>query len=167
MSYVGVNWQLLSGHVLVCQSEKILHRMLAFSVHNNTGPVYLSFYTWEDWGERGEKEEEWGWRTERRSQNRGKVRKRENLRWGCNEVSDGCACYLSTACLGCQSRQGVRAKCVYVYMCVSDGSVCVYVAVRPIAIYKALPYNILERTRGESRGREGFSHFLSHKEKFK
>ncbi len=29
MSYVGVNWQLLSEHVFVCQSQKILHRMLA------------------------------------------------------------------------------------------------------------------------------------------
>lgn len=55
----------------------------------------------------------------------------------------------------------VRSVCMYtcVWGCVSDGSVCVYVAVQPISIYKALSYIILERTRGETGEREGCAHF--------
>jgi len=99
------------------------------SVYNNTGPVYLSFYSWEDWGERGEKKDEWGWRTATQS------RKWESERtWGegamklvtavpvtCQQLvlaaRAGKACMRSVCMYTCVWVMGLVSLCVCMWQC--------------------------------------------------
>lgn len=164
MSYVGVNWQLLSEHVFVCQSQKILHRMLAdWLVFTTTQDLSTYHFIPEKIEGKGVKK--------RRNEGGGqKDGVKIEAKWESERIwGEGAMKLVTGVPVTCQqlvlaARAGkacVWSVCMYtcVWGCVSDGSVCVYVAVRPISIYKALSYTILDRTRGETGEREGCAHF--------
>ncbi len=164
MSYVGVNWQLLSEHVFVCQSQKILHRMLAdWLVFTTTQDLSTYHFIPGKIEGKGVKK--------RRNEGGGqKDGAKIEAKWESERIwGEGAMKLVTGVPVTCQqlvlaARAGkacVWSVCMYtcVWGCVSDGSVCVYVAVRPISIYKALSYTILDRTRGETGEREGCAHF--------
>ncbi len=161
---MGVNWQ----HVLVCQSEKILHRMLAdWLVFTTTQG--LSTYHFIP----GKIE---GKGVKRRSNGGGgqKDGAKIEAKWESARIwGEGAMKLVTGVPVTCQqlvlpARAGkacVRSVCMYTCVWVMGQSVYMWQAVRPISIYKALSYTILDRTRGESREREGCAHFLSQKNK--